>query len=170
MERQFLGDTERVNSLDTYMKRAVLGLSMALVLLLCGVAVFTLLSNDEPEISQDLTVGPEPEAPEVVFPGSMLQIGDAEFPLSIGCIQDRTDDEIFLIVIENQGAGETDYLVSASLIADDGTSVEAMARADDLRPGEEREVVLLPDDDIDNPDECVINAVQGDRRVLISGS
>lgn len=170
VERQFLRDTERVNSVDTYMKRAVLGLSSALVLLLAGVAVFTLLSNDEPQISPDLTVGTEPEAPEVVFPGSRLQIGDNEFPLSIGCIQDRTDDEVFLVVIQNQGAAETDYLVSARLIADDGTSVDAMARADDLRPGEEREIVLLPDDDIDNPDECVIKAVQGDRRVLISGN
>ncbi len=166
----FVGDNGGVGSADLYLKRTVLGLSVALVLLLAGIAVYSLLSTDEPVIDPELTVQSEPEAPGPIFPGERMQIGDAEFPMSIGCVQDRSDDDVFLIIIENQGATATDYLISAELRGDDGSSVEALARADDLRAGEEREVVLLPDDPIDNPSECVINAVEGDRRVLLSGN
>ncbi|MGI9597926.1 MAG: hypothetical protein ACR2QK_17305 [Acidimicrobiales bacterium] len=158
-----------MGSADLYLKRAVLGLSVALVVLLTGVALYSLLGTEQQTVSQPLAVEDEPAVPDRPYPGQRFQIGDSEFPLSIGCLPDLAIDDVYLVVIQNQGATATDYIVSAHLTNDGGRSVEAVARADDLQPGEEREVVLRPEDAIADPTDCAISAVQGDRRVLLSG-
>ena len=66
-----------------------------------------------------------------------------------------------------ESSSTTDYLITADLV-DDGGSVSARTEALALRPGEEREIVLRPEDDIDRPTECIITAIQGDRRVLLA--
>lgn len=166
-----MGDTTAVGSADIFLKRAVLSLSVALVVLLTGVALYSLISTDDPDDGPDLTVPEEPAGPTTVppFPGQLLEIDDSEFPLTIGCIRDRTAEDLFLVVIRNGGASPVDYLVSASLTAEGGASVEALATVDNLLPNEERQVVLRPEADIANPNRCFIDAVQGDRRVLLRG-
>ncbi len=158
---------------DLFLKRAVLGLSVALVLLLTGVALSRLMSDGEttaspststPEVDQS-----QPASASAAYPGARLTFDDSELPLTVGCLRDRTADDVFLIVIENLATTETDYVVTAALQSDAGTTVGATARVAQLLAGEQREVVLVPDQDITNPSDCTITAVHGDRRALLKG-
>ena len=156
---------------DVFLKRAVLGLSVALVLMLTGVALSRLLSSGETVTSPGTTTpNDNPDAPATatgVYPGARLTFDDSEAPLTIGCLQDRTANGAFLIVIENLATTVTDYTVSAALHADGGTTVDATARVGQLQPGEQREVVLIPEQEIADPADCTIMAVESDRRVLL---
>ena len=153
---------------DVILKRAVLGLSIALVLLLSAAALVRLFSDDTGEAAPGPEVDDEPSSPSRPYPGDRLEIDDAEFPLTISCLRDRSvDDPVYLVIIRNGGQLPADYLVSAELVDDEGTAVEALAEATQLRPGEEREVVLLPDEEVSARAECRIRAIQGDRRVLL---
>ncbi len=171
-----------VGSADIYLKRLVLGLSVAVVALLAGMALYSLLSDpDEPdELEVAEPIDDDPAAPGRAYPGQRFEIGDLEFPLTVGCVSDRESepgrqvsaeeqaDDVYLVVIHNRGLSATDYVVSAELTANDGSSVTALAKIDQLRADEEREVVLLPDQDIADISSCSITGVQSDRRVLLS--
>lgn len=166
-----MGDNAAVGSADIFLKRAVLGLSVGLVVLLTGVALYSLIVGNDAEGSPEVTTPDEPAGASTVppFPGQLVEIDDLEFPLTLGCIRDRTAEDLFVVVIRNGGTTAVDYLVSASLTAEGGESVDARATVDALQPNEERQVALLPQDDISNPTRCAIKVVQGDRRVLLSG-
>lgn len=170
MSKRIVGDNAEVGSADIYLKRLVLGLSMAVVALLAGIAVYSLFSQPEdPEpVAEAEIIDDDPSSPARSNPGGPLQVGDLEFPLSIGCAVDSSNDGVYLVTIHNQGQIQTDYLVSALLTSGDGSSVEALARVDALRAGEVREVVLLAEGQPQDVQTCAITAVQSDRRVLLS--
>lgn len=177
-----MGDNAEVGSADIYLKRLVLGLSVAVVVLLAGMALyslFTQVNNDEPAAeAEEIAIDDDPNSPAVTNQTERVQIGDLEFPLSIACVIDRPNllerqtstgaDEVHLVEIHNQGQIEADYLVTARLTTDEGTSVDALARVSALRPGEVREVVLLADADVSDVRSCAITGIQSERRVLLS--
>lgn len=172
MSKHFVGNNARVGSADMYLKRIVLGLSVVVVLLLAGLAISSIFNRTEtqepaaevqPEVIDD-----DPNSPDIVFPGNRIEVGDLEFPLSISCVTGTGGGDVHLIVIENQGALNANYLVTAELVDNDGSSVDAMARVDELRAGERREVVLLADSLPNAASACTITGVQSDRRVLLN--
>lgn len=125
-------------------------------------------AETEPVGTADGQTGDDPSGPDRPYPGSRLQIDDEVSPLSIGCFRDRTVDDLYLIVVHNQGQVSVDYLVRAELTDDDGRTVSGLATVEGLQPDEEREVVLVPDDTVDGLSQCSIRAIQSDRRVLLA--
>lgn len=156
-----------MQSADLYLKRSVLGLSVALVVLLGVVALYSLLGDEEATPVTD-RVSDEPESPQRAYPGELLAIDDLESPLTIGCLEAVTGDDVFVISITNRGLMTVDYLVQARLTADDGPPVEALADVAGLLPGEVREVVLLPEDPIPGATDCEITVIQSERRTLLA--
>jgi hypothetical protein len=180
VSNQFVGDTTGVDSADIYLKRLVLGLSVTVVVLLAGLAIYSVLDSPaEPgelaEQAQPEIVDDEPSSPVLTFPGDELEIDDRDYPLSIACVVDRSANrtagdgagDVHLLVIHNRGLLPTDYIVTAELQGDDGSVRDAIARVDQLRADERREVVLLSEDPITDVRGCTITGIQGDRRVLL---
>lgn len=153
-------------SADTYLKRVVIILSVILIVLLAIISISSIIPDGEDD-SADSTTDPDPAAAGP-YPGQLFEIDDMEFPLTVGCRSEPDENGVFLAFVQNRGEVATSYVVAAELSDANGQSVQAVAEVDDLLPGEQREAVLFPRQDLAGVNGCAITIVQGDRRVLLS--
>lgn len=161
-------DTGAVASRGPWFNRAIAAVLLVLVTVVGVMAIQSIMASEDAQPSIIDLDDEQVNGPERPYPGSKVQITDAVYPLTIGCLQAVGNDDVFVVSITNDGEIASDYLVVAELFAGDGTAVEAMATINDLRAGESRETVLVPDDQLDEIADCTIKAVQSDRRVLLS--
>lgn len=159
-----------VASTEAYLTRAAVALSVILVLLLGGLALFSVFgaeegNGDEVGDDPDTTVG-GPTA----YPGQQYNFDDASQPLTIGCVPTIGNTDVYVVSITNRSERAIDYLVKARLTPESGSPVDALAEVTNLQPSEAREVVLVPDRPIDEVDACTITAIESERRVLLANS
>ncbi len=167
MSKRIVGDTKTVATTGPWANRIIAIVLTVAVAIVGFLALRSLFAADQPEASipVDETDVAGAERP---YPGRELVIDDNEFPLTISCVRASASGGVFVVIVTNDGPSATDYLVAAELSNEAEQSVTALAEINDLRAGEERETVLVPDADIGEVDFCEITAVQGDRRVLLS--
>ena len=173
-----LGNTGEVDNPDRFLKNAIVALSIVLVLIVSVIAAVSVSGQDEQDAARttvpdlidavDVADAIDPAAGERPYPGDLLEIADAEFPLAVGCLPGRGGDGQYYVVITNHGTSRTDYVVGAELRDGDGGAVAATADVPALVPGEEREVLLAPDRRLNRISSCEITAIQGRGRVLLT--
>jgi hypothetical protein len=160
-----------VASNEVYLTRAAVALSIILVLLLGGLAMFSVFGGAGVE-PVDIAVpdDEEDQPPPTAYRGERYTFDDRSQALTIGCVPTVGNTDVYVVSITNQADIAFDYLVVARLTPESGAPVEASVDIPDLQPTEAREVVLVPDSPIDDIDECTITAIEGDRRVLLINS
>lgn len=167
MSKRIVGDTKAVATTGPWANR-IIAIALAVAVAIVGFLALQSLFNpddSEPSIPVDETDVAGAERP---YPGREIVVEDNEFPLTVSCVRASGSDDVYVVILTNRADAATDYLVAAELSNEAEQSTMALAEINDLRSGEERETVLVPDTDIGDIDFCEVTAVQGDRRVLLS--
>ncbi len=167
MSKRIVGDTWSVAATGQWANRAIAAALMLAVGVVGVLALWPWLNGGGRETAV-LDAETDLAGAERAYPGREILIEDNEFPLTVSCVRASGSEQVFVVIITNGGAVSADYLVAAELSSEAGETVEALAEINDLRSGEKRETVLVPDTAIGDVAACAITAVQGDRRVLLS--
>lgn len=158
-----------MGSIDAILRRGLVIASIVIVVVLSGVAIFSLVDNTGTQDAEAEDGNPAP--PGRAFPGVRVQVDDESFPLSVGCLPasgtESDEDEVFSIVLTNLGASDVDYVVAAMLTSQDGETQEVVVDVPRLQPGQEVEQFVVPGRELGAVESCAITAVQTDRRVLL---
>jgi hypothetical protein len=152
-------------STETRLTRAAIALSVLLVMLLGGLAAYSVLGQDDDPEPVNLVAPDDVRA----YPGPQLVIEDRGRPLTIGCVA-SDDDDGYTLLLTNRAGTAVDYTVSVSLEVDDERSVAATTEILGLQPDEQREVAVEPDRSDASVVGCSITAIQSDRRILLANA
>ncbi len=146
--------------------RPVAVLSSVLLVIILGIlAVLNIRSTDgseEDEIAQEELA---PASPNTPSGSERIVLGDSQSSVSVAC--GTVGAEGYAVTIRNEGSDDDDFVIAVSMTVDDGDDLALVAEAPVLGSGEERELSLPTAGR--SVSDCVVTAVEADRRVFLTG-
>ena len=158
-------DNEPMASTEARLTWAAIALSVLLVLVLSGLAVYSVIGRDTEEPA-DVVLDDEEGQPG---PPDRVTLQDRDVPLAIACEEAGTGDG-YAVRVANLAGAPVDLVVSVELAVDGGRSISATSDVGPLDPGEERAVAVAPVPADAEVTGCSVSAVQSDRRLLLANS